>query len=639
MGIIKILDESLSNMIAAGEVVENPASLIKELLENSLDADSKYIRIDVKNGGKNIKFTDDGKGMSREDLLLCIERHATSKISSKDDLFNLTTYGFRGEALSSIAAVSKMIIATKRKDDSLGYCINVSAGKITNLKEIQKGFGTEIEIKDLFFNTPARLKFLRKDATENTKIKEIVLQEALANPNVSITLNIDGKENIRTSGKGIENTIIEIFGLSTLKNLKSVEFGYIGNLSLTRSTKDFIFTFVNNRPVKAKIIEEAIIDGYYTHLMKGKYPFAIVNLKIDPKTIDVNVHPSKKIIKFSDENKIYHEIFSIIESSLNFNKDFSMPIFEAKKESFNFEDIKISNNSKKTFENFEINDIKRVIEIKKENISSFENNNDSIIKENLFKENNSKKEEKNILPKIEITKLQLDISTPKEKIKISPFLEKNSTTTSGEQPNEAVPSIPLAEETKLEIPKNLRIIGQFSNSFILVEEDGELIVYDQHIVHERILYEKLKKEYSQHKVASQALLVPIKISLTLKQIDILKDKIHFFEDFGFEIDQFNDLEFLIRAVPSLNTKDSFENIFFETLEGLNKVNSKNEVIENMIISMSCRGAIKANEKLSINEMEKLILELHQIGRFTCPHGRPITFKISLLDMEKGFKRK
>ena len=192
MGIIKILDESLSNMIAAGEVVENPASLIKELLENSLDADSKYIRIDVKNGGKNIKFTDDGKGMSREDLLLCIERHATSKISSKDDLFNLTTYGFRGEALSSIAAVSKMIIATKRKDDSLGYCINVSAEKITNLKEIQKGFGTEIEIKDLFFNTPARLKFLRKDATENTKIKEVILQEALANPEVSIVLTIDG---------------------------------------------------------------------------------------------------------------------------------------------------------------------------------------------------------------------------------------------------------------------------------------------------------------------------------------------------------------------------------------------------------------------------------------------------------------
>ena len=217
MGIIKILDESLSNMIAAGEVVENPASLVKELLENSLDANSKYIKIDVKNGGKNLKFTDDGKGMSREDLLLCIERHATSKISSKDDLFNLNTYGFRGEALSSIAAVSKMIISTKRKDDAIGYSINVTAGKITNLKELQKSSGTEIEINNLFFNTPARLKFLRKDTTENTKIKEIVLQEALANPNVSIILTIDGKENIRTSGTGIENTIIEIFGVTTFK--------------------------------------------------------------------------------------------------------------------------------------------------------------------------------------------------------------------------------------------------------------------------------------------------------------------------------------------------------------------------------------------------------------------------------------
>ncbi|MGL5429013.1 MAG: DNA mismatch repair endonuclease MutL, partial [Cetobacterium sp.] len=211
MGIIKILDESLSNMIAAGEVVENPASLIKELLENSLDADSKYIRIDIKKGGKDIKLTDDGKGMSREDLLLCIERHATSKISSKDDLFNLNTYGFRGEALSSIAAVSKMIISTKRKDDSIGHSINVSGGKITNLKEIQKSSGTEIDIKDLFFNTPARLKFLRKDTTENTKIKEVVLQEAIANPNVSIILSIDGKESLRTSGKGIENTLIELF--------------------------------------------------------------------------------------------------------------------------------------------------------------------------------------------------------------------------------------------------------------------------------------------------------------------------------------------------------------------------------------------------------------------------------------------
>ncbi|MGL5088707.1 MAG: DNA mismatch repair endonuclease MutL [Cetobacterium sp.] len=618
MGLIKILDESLSNMIAAGEVVENPSSLIKELLENSLDADSKYIRINVKKGGKDIKFIDDGKGMSREDLLLCIERHATSKISSKDDLFNLSTYGFRGEALSSISAVSKLIISTKRKEDNIGHSINVSAGKITNLKEIQKSQGTEIDIKDLFFNTPARLKFLRKDSTENVKIKEIVLHEALANPEVSIVLSIDSKENLRTSGKGIENTLIELFGISILKNLKKVEFGYIGNMSITRSTKDCIFTFVNNRPVKAKIIEEALIDGYYTHLMKGKYPFAIVNLKVDPKSIDVNVHPSKKIIKFSDEKKIYDEIFLITDSALNFNKDFTNPTFELKKESINFEDfnighIKKSEIQKKDFEIFDFNDIKRVVEIKEEIQTSLESNNNSLFPQNIISTDNFPTNNLEILTKsknilIENMKSDVDITFEKQ------FINKD-------------------------FLKNLKIIGQFSNSFILVEEDNELIVYDQHIVHERILYEKLKNEYQQHKIASQSLLLPIKVSLTLKQIELFKDKTQFFEEFGFEIDQFNDSDFLIRSVPVLETKDSFENIFFEILVGLNKVNSKNEVIENMIISMSCRGAIKANEKLSIPEMEKLISQLHKIGRFTCPHGRPITFKISLLDMEKGFKRK
>ena len=198
--------------------------------------------------------------------------------------------------------------------------------------------------------------------------------------------------------------------------------------------------------------------------------------------------------------------------------------------------------------------------------------------------------------------------------------------------------------TNFEVKKNMfekpfKVIGQFSDSFILTEENNELIIYDQHIVHERILYEKLKREYENHKVISQALLVPIKVRLDLKQIEVLNDKLDFFKDFGFEIDQFNDSEYLIRSVPSISTKDSFENIFFEILDGLNKINSKNEIIESMIISMSCRGAVKANEKLSHFEMEKLLLELHEIGRFTCPHGRPITFKISLLDMEKGFKRK
>lgn len=630
MGIIKILDESLSNMIAAGEVVENPASLVKELLENSLDAGSKYIKVDIKDGGKNLKFIDDGKGMSREDLLLCIERHATSKISSKDDLFNLYTYGFRGEALSSISAVSKMVISTKRSMDANGHSINISAGKITTLKEITKSNGTEISIKDLFFNTPARLKFLRKDSTENIRIKEIVLQEALANPTVSIVLTIDGKESIRTSGNGLENTILEIFGVSVLKNLKKVDFGYIGNLSLTRSTKDSIFIFVNGRPVKAKIIEEAIIDSFYTKLMKGKYPFAIIDFKVDPKTIDVNVHPSKKIIKFSDERQIYQDVYDEIVNVLNDDKNFTTGIIEVKKNSMNFNNFEVK--EKKNLEFFKINDIKIDEEF--------------IVNKNLNSIKPNKKEQSSLENDIQANPVKINSFNFDTEIKpvnnisnkTELILKTTQFTPDVEEQNKIKPAGNVEAEKKC-ASTHFKIIGQFSDTFILVEENKELIIYDQHIVHERILYEKLKKQYTYHKISSQHLLVPIKVTLSFKESELFKEKSSYFENFGFEIDQFNENDFLIRSVPNFPTKDSFENIFFEVLNGLKKVKSKNEVIENMIISMSCRGAIKANEKLSIYEMEKLIKELHEIGEFTCPHGRPITFKVSLMDMEKGFKRK
>lgn len=284
MGIIKILDEKVSNMIAAGEVVENPASMIKELLENSIDAQSTYIKINVKNENRYVKISDNGKGMTRDDVLLSVERHATSKISTKEDLSNILTYGFRGEALSSISAVSKMSLSSKTENDDKGTFISLSGGKVTNLKDVQREKGTEIEIKELFFNTPARLKFLRKETTEFRYIKDIVTQEALTNPNISIILSLNDREVLRTSGRGMKNTILEIFGKNTLQNLVSFPLGFLGNTSLNRSNKDGIFIFINNRPVKSKIIEEALIDGYYTKLMKGKYPFAILFIE-DRKSV------------------------------------------------------------------------------------------------------------------------------------------------------------------------------------------------------------------------------------------------------------------------------------------------------------------------------------------------------------------
>ena len=332
MNRIRILDESVSNAIAAGEVVENPTSMIKELIENSLDAGSKEIKLEVWNGGLDICISDSGCGMSKEDLLLSIERHATSKITTKDDLFNIRTYGFRGEALSSIASVSKMILSSRTEDSPNGTQMNVLGGKVTNLKDIQKNVGTQIEIKDLFYNTPARKKFLRKDTTEYLNIKDIFLREALANPNVKFILNIEGKESIRTSGNGIENAILEIFGKNYLKNFSKFSLGYLGNANLFKANKDSIFVFINGRSVKSKIVEEAVIAAYHTKLMKGKYPSALIFLDIDPAEIDVNVHPSKKIVKFANQSEIYDLVKGEIEKFFSDDENFISPHIEVEDE-------------------------------------------------------------------------------------------------------------------------------------------------------------------------------------------------------------------------------------------------------------------------------------------------------------------
>lgn len=605
MGKIRILDESVSNIIAAGEVVENPASMIKELLENSLDAKSKNIKIDVKNGGRDVVISDDGIGMSQEDLLLSIERHATSKIKEKEDLYNLYTYGFRGEALSSISAVCKIVLTSKSDEDEIGSQVNAVAGKVTNLKNIQRNRGTTIEIKELFFNTPARLKFLRKPTTEYLNIKEIVIQEALSNPDVSIILSLDGKVSIKTSGNGLENCIVEIFGRNVLKNIKKFPLGYLGNGALYRSSKDSIFTFINGRMVKSKIVENAVMDGYYTKLMKGKYPFAIIFLEVDPKSIDVNVHPSKKIVKFDDEERVYYQVLNEIKKSFERDDNFVSPTFEEKIEKEESKFLDFSEFEKFTpikaepqkFENLTVIEKPQIEEKKVE---------DEIIKEEKLIEDEI--EESNY--KVTVQEEELDFSIKEEK--------------------KEVPQ----EKKRV----NFRVIGQVFETFILVERDGIFEIYDQHIVHERILYEKLKKQYYGKDISSQQLLVPIRIMVDPREKEIIFENEENFIKAGFEIDKFSDNEILIRAIPIIDLRDSIENIFRNIL--LNIRENKNlDIRENILISMSCRGAIKANEKLSYEEMTKIIGELHEIGEYTCPHGRPIIVKITYDDLEKLFKRK
>ena len=692
MGIIRILDESVSNVIAAGEVVENPASMIKEMVENSLDAKATMIKIEVFKSGVDVKISDNGIGMDKDDTLLSVERHATSKISKKEDVFNLTTYGFRGEALSSIAAVSKLTILTRTKDSSVGYKISSYGGVVRNFGEVSKNVGTEVEVRDLFYNTPARKKFLRKTSTEYSKIREIVLKEALANSDVSFSLDLDGKKILRTSGNGMENTILELFGKSVLKNLKKFEYGYLGNVEILRSTKDFLFTFVNNRYVKSLTMERAIIDGYYTKLMKGKYPFAIIFYNTDPKEIDVNVHPSKKIVKFSNDKIVYSEIKSaiddffyyadrenwqpnidLIKKNINLNekkemkddlfsdevpkieenKFFSLETFDGKIQT---EEKNQENQKNKRTEEYEKNkENKEETEIKKENLNKFFQNNEKFEKiekdeEHEKKDGKNGKVEKNqeieeIKKIFEIEKnskigenINYDLNKFSKKDKNKNFEIKNNETLEIKQEKNSNYKVGTFE--KFEGEKVVYdILGQIFDTYILVKKNDELEIYDQHIIHERILYEELKEKFYGKKIDSIQLLIPKKMEVTSIEKEIIFENIEIFNNFGFEIDEFYENEILIRAVPVFDFRESCENVFEKLLNDLKNEVEIKDLREKIIISMSCRGAVKAGQKLSFDEMQNMVRRIHEVGKYTCPHGRPIIIKLTKNDLDKMFGRR
>ena len=587
MSRIRILDESVSNAIAAGEVVENPTSMIKELIENSLDAGSKEIKLEVWNGGLDISISDSGCGMSKEDLLLSIERHATSKISTKDDLFNIRTYGFRGEALSSIASVSKMILSSRTEDTQNGTQMNVLGGKVTNLKDIQKNVGTQIEIKDLFYNTPARKKFLRKESTEYLNIKDIFLREALANPNVKFILNIEGKESIKTSGNGIENAILEIFGKNYLKNFSKFSLGYLGNANLFKANRDSIFVFINGRSVKSKIVEEAVIAAYHTKLMKGKYPTALIFLEVDPSEIDVNVHPSKKIVKFANQNAIFDLVRGEIENFFTDDEDFISPYIETENE---VEEIdKKVENTKNNF--LDINDFKDDMQdfsqlsvVAKEDYSKKDYTNIKVEKESFNDINNKMKSFGSAETTIESPINQNEI---KENSKnIENFDSSVKRETFDEVKDKYIFNKEDTSRGKIfddfSSLKNIdfKVIGQVFDTFILVERNGLLEIYDQHIIHERILYEKLKQEYYNHSMSKQNLLVPIRFELDPREKQLALENIEIFSSFGCDIDDFDKNEILLRSIPTMNLRDSYENIFREILDNISK-NKDVDIRENI----------------------------------------------------------
>lgn len=647
MGIIRILDESVSNIIAAGEVVENPASMIKEMIENSLDAKATMIKIEVFKSGVDVKISDNGIGMDKDDTLLSVERHATSKISKKEDVFNLKTYGFRGEALSSIAAVSKLTILTRTKDSSVGYKISSYGGVVRNFEEVSKNVGTEVEVRDLFYNTPARKKFLRKTSTEYSKIREIVLKEALANSDVSFSLDLDGKKILQTSGNGMENTILELFGKSVLKNLKKFEYGYLGNVEILRSTKDFLFTFVNNRYVKSLTIERAIIDGYYTKLMKGKYPFAIIFYNTDPKEIDVNVHPSKKIVKFSNDKIVYSEIKSAIDDFFYYaDRENWQPNIDLIKKNINLNEKKemkddlFSDEVPKIEENkfFSLETFDGKIENEEKNQKNKENKKNKEYEENGENKENEIGENKN--KNYFFDKFFENKKIEKINEKTDEIFEKNDKTweinrSKNKSENYKVGTFEKRVGEQIEYD----ILGQIFDTYILVKRNDELEIYDQHIIHERILYEELKEKFYGKKIDSTQLLIPKKMEVTSIEKEIIFENIEIFNNFGFEIDEFYENEILIRAVPIFDFRESCENVFEKLLNDLKNEVEIKDLREKIIISMSCRGAVKAGQKLSFDEMQNMVRRIHEVGKYTCPHGRPIIVKLTKSDLDKMFGRR
>ncbi len=651
------MDESVSNIIAAGEVVENPASMIKEMIENSLDAEASIIKIEVFKGGLEVKVTDNGKGMDKDDTLLSIERHATSKISTKDDVFNLTTYGFRGEALASIAAVSKLTITTRSENSPTGYRIASYGGVVRKFEEVSRNVGTEIEVRDLFYNTPARKKFLRKETTEYNKIRDIVLKEALINCNVAFTLEFDGKPGINTSGKGIENTILELFGKSVLRNLNKFEYGYLGNVEILRSSKDYIFTYVNKRYVKSSTIERAVIDGYYTKLMKGKYPFAIIFFDTDPREIDVNVHPSKKIVKFSNDKIVYRQIKDMIDEFFYHNdRENWQPNLDLLKQNINVEneDEKIKDLFKdeiikattQKFFSLETHDGSFVEKGDRED-GGFQEDKDVVYENrNISAEYMDENQEDGSIRNYEREEVQEErkgygrsgypeSKSHEENEDSSLILGKEKLSEEEKEKKYRVGTFEKHAGEQVEYD----VLGQIFNTYILVRKDNEVEIYDQHIIHERILYEELKEKFNSRKIESQNLLIPIKMEMTAEEKGIVLGNIDVFTEFGFDIDEFSDKEIVIRAIPAFDFRESIQSVFRKLLEDIRKEREIQDLRENIIISMSCKGAVKAGQKLDYGEMKNMVRRLHEVGKYTCPHGRPIIVKLSRDDLDKMFGRK
>lgn len=632
MAEIKILDDKTINQIAAGEVVERPVSVVKELVENAIDAGATNISVEIKDGGTTlIRVTDNGSGIDKNNIRTAFLRHATSKIKSVEDLFTVKSLGFRGEALSSIAAVSQIELLTKVKDEIFGLRYCLSGGREDSLDEVGVPDGTTIIVRNLFFNTPARRKFLKSPMTEGNYISDLMERLVLSHPEIGFKYIVNGREKIVSTGNNdVRQNIYSLFGREIAGLILPIEYdnddfsikGFVGKPEVARGNRNFELIFVNNRCIKCNTISKALEEAYKPFLMMHKYPFVVLYLDVSPEDIDVNVHPAKTEIKFYKESDILSAITECINSALT-SKEL---IREVKG------DNKIIASSVKATAQDTI--------LLSENITNPTFDIDGI------KTDQVNEDIKSELDMIKGQYKNTDYSTvpePFELSKIKEFKANARDTFAKIDQVENIKQENLFEESFLDIeniPKH-KIIGQIFDTYWIVEFNDKMFMIDQHAAHEKVLYERIKKRIENDDVFSQNISPAIIVTLTTSEAEIYsKYKENLFR-IGFEIEHFGGMDYAITAVPTELFRMSQKEYFLAVLDDLSQINriTDTKQIDDRIASMACKAAIKGDMRFSFAEAKALIDELLQLDNpYNCPHGRPTIISYSKTEIEKLFKR-
>lgn len=720
MGNIVLLDDSTINKIAAGEVIERPASVIKEMVENSIDAGATNINIEIKNGGISyIRVSDNGKGIQKDDMEIAFERHATSKIRQASDLDTIKSMGFRGEALASIAAIANVEMVSRYKDEQIGNKIVVEAGKTIEFEEIGCPVGTSITVKNLFFNTPVRYKFLKKDFTEAGYIEDVVTRIALVNPNIAIKLINSGKTVIQTSGNNnLQDVIYAIYGKDVASNVLNVDYtfedlrvtGVIGKPEIARSNRSNQMFFVNKRYIKDKVLTGATEKAFKGMIPIGKYGFVVLNIEMNPSKVDVNVHPAKLEVRFAEENNVFKCVYHAIQETFLKAELVSSPEREIEDNKQAVEEVQRGNilsnlfslnrnKNDKPSEQTHSNIVEEMYKARHEENSTLEEtrriNADEIKNQIQQTENNIEKsngeglkstndnstsignilvdlakmkanipEEVNIADKvdlqdnIEVNKKINELDNLKVAENFDTMYEKTfgkipaSTEEKIAQDKKEIDAYDIIKDNNISVFEEVeeikqkpdyKFIGIAFSTYIIVQIKDEMYIIDQHAAHERILYEKIKKNYySNGEKESQLLLLPDVITLTHKEMDIARDNMDIFEKAGFDIEEFGENTIKLNGVPTVCYDLDTKELFLETLDEINTVarTARQEIEERFIETVACKAAVKAHMSLDKQEVDGLMTELLKLPNpFTCPHGRPTAIKMDKKDIEKKFARR